>query len=253
MVETGGLVLSPREFRNRFALGGYWWTMSVNQTAGAYLARAGIRLGLHPNHVSLGTALLGVATSAAVVVIYSYEPVIAGLVGLVGWQLSYSLDCADGQIARATGQATPRGALLDLLCDFVIHVAVVLSALHVVASSTTRDITVPAVIITAAWLVAPYYKGVLELLPEGMRSVGTSILYNVVRQTRDFGLYVLVLPVAIAFSAEAVFALLIVTSTLEFAALGRGIWSYSRRPEGSPTGRVRSADDRPNEAPAPRG
>lgn len=246
MVDTGGLVLSPREFRNRFALGGYWWTMTVNQTVGAYLARAGIRLGLHPNHVSLGTALLGIATTTVVVLTYPYEPVLAGVVGLVGWQLSYSLDCADGQIARATGQATPRGALLDLLCDFVIHVAVVLSALYVVATSTTTDITVPAVIITAAWLVAPYYKGVLELLPEGMRSVGTSTLYNVVRQTRDFGLYVLVLPVAIAFSPEAVFALLIVTSALEFAALGRGIWSYSRRPEGAPNDETRSAD-------APRG
>jgi phosphatidylglycerophosphate synthase len=227
MVESG-LLLPLREFRNRFALGGYWWTMHVNQTGGAYLARHGIRWGVHPNRVSLLTPVVGVATSALVVLTFPSNRILAGVVALVGWQLAYTLDCADGQIARATGQATPRGALLDLLCDFVLHVAVVLPAINVVSVTFERDTTLIGVLITAAWLIAPYYKGVLELLPSGMKSTGSSAAYNVVRHVRDFGLYVAVLPVAIVIGGEAVLGVLIVTSVLEFAALARGIWSYSR-------------------------
>jgi phosphatidylglycerophosphate synthase len=232
MVDSG-LLLPLSEFRNRFALGGYWWTMRVNQTAGAYLARAGIRLGVHPNHVSLLTPLVGAATSLAVALIYGSSPLVAGVIGLLGWQLAYSLDCADGQIARATGQVSPRGALLDLLCDFVLHVAVVFAGLRVVSVSLSGDTTLLSVLITAAWLIAPYYKGVLELLPDGMKSVGTSAAYSFLRHTRDFGLYVAVLPIAIVIGGEAVLGVLIVTSVLEFAALTRGIWSYSRTDNGA--------------------
>jgi phosphatidylglycerophosphate synthase len=33
------------------------------------------------------------------------------------WQLGYALDCADGQLARVTGQTSAAGARLDVFCD----------------------------------------------------------------------------------------------------------------------------------------
>lgn len=223
------LTLSPKEFRDRFALGGYWWTLRVDQTVGAYLARAGIRVGLHPNQVTLLMIVVGIVTSALTMVAYDWNRVASGIIGWTGWNLAYCLDCADGQIARATGMASPRGALLDLLCDFVLHVLVVMAGVYVVSASMQWDVTLISVAITAAWLVAPYYKGVLELLPQGMKSTGASPLYKAFRHTRDFGLYVFILPLAIVFGSLAVLVFLLITSALEFAALIRGIWLYSRR------------------------
>src|SRR5690606_10341450 len=88
-----------------------------------------------------------------VTVVVLAEPVAAGdvpawavgLVALVGWQVAYALDCADGQLARVTGRGSPAGARVDVLCDVAAQIALV------TALGTTAVAQRPA---TPVWLVA---------------------------------------------------------------------------------------------------
>ena len=87
----------------------------------------------------MATWCSGLVVSAAVVA--AAHPVAAervpawpvGLLALVGWQLAYALDCADGQLARVTGQTSPAGARVDVLCDVAAQIALV-TALAATAS-----------------------------------------------------------------------------------------------------------------------
>ena len=89
------------------------------------------RLGLRPTALTLGNLVLGLAASVAVVALAG--PVadgtvpawVVGLLALVGWQVAYALDCADGQLARVTGQGSPAGARVDVLCDVAAQIALV--------------------------------------------------------------------------------------------------------------------------------
>ena len=66
----------------------------------------------------LTVANLGLGCLVSFVVIAAAEPVAdgrvwawpVGLLALVGWQIAYALDCADGQLARVTGQTSAAGA-----------------------------------------------------------------------------------------------------------------------------------------------
>ena len=61
-----------------------------------------------------------------------------GLLALVGWQVAYALDCADGQLARVTGRTSAAGARLDVLCDVAAQIALV-TALAAVAVAHRPD------------------------------------------------------------------------------------------------------------------
>ena len=216
------------EFRDRYARGGYWWTMRVNQTMGAVLAQAAIRFDLRPVHLSLMNVALGVATSAWVLLLRS-RPVIAALIAVIGWSIAYSLDCADGQLARATQMSTAGGAILDLLGDYLVQITVIFSMLQVSTSGMDPTwVTAFAVFVTGGWLISPYYSGILgagELPSAGkMRS-----LRGIVRQLRDYGVHVTVLPVAAIFGPAPVATLLALIALLNFVALFLGIGTNGRK------------------------
>jgi phosphatidylglycerophosphate synthase len=75
------------------------------------------RLGASPAQVTLSA----LAAMTCGCVLYAAGPLdwtISFLcLGLL--QLSYGLDCADGQVARATGRTSEHGAWLDVFCDFI--------------------------------------------------------------------------------------------------------------------------------------
>jgi phosphatidylglycerophosphate synthase len=117
-----------RQFLNlRFAARSPLWSQLVFERIGGLLAYVFARARIRPNTVTLaggvcgvsGAVLLGLAGGTA-------EIVAAGI--LLG--TAYSLDCADGQLARATGRSTPAGAWLDVTVDAVVtsFVAVAVSA-----------------------------------------------------------------------------------------------------------------------------
>src|SRR6185369_16810513 len=104
MTMTAGVRPRAEDFRAHHRGGGLF-TETVNQRLGSYLCVPAHRLGLAPTVLTLANLALGLL--AATLVIASAQrmhdgdisSVVVGLVALGLWQLAYSLDCADGQLA----------------------------------------------------------------------------------------------------------------------------------------------------------
>jgi phosphatidylglycerophosphate synthase len=131
------------------------YTWNVNYRIGAWLARAVQHRRVTPNQLSLLGMAASVAGAVAAAIggwdrLEDVSPVQAVLV-TVAWQLAYSLDCADGLLARARGTANPFGAWLDQCADFVSHVAVSTALVVVVARSIGASS--PAMALTAGLVV----------------------------------------------------------------------------------------------------
>jgi phosphatidylglycerophosphate synthase len=111
--------------------GGGLFTETVNQRVASYLCVPAHRFGLTPTTLTLANLVLGVGASILVgnfgVEARGRTSAIAALAGLVMWQLAYSLDCADGQLARQTGRSSSAGARLDVLCDIAVQVSLVVA------------------------------------------------------------------------------------------------------------------------------
>jgi phosphatidylglycerophosphate synthase len=133
--------------------GGGLFSEATGQWIGAALAATGRRLGLPPTVLTLVNLVIGLGTSVSVTLLA--EPVAGGtvaawpvgLLALVGWQLAYAFDCADGQLARVTGRTSAAGARTDILCDVASQIAL-FTALATVAVAQEPD--------TPAWLVAVF-------------------------------------------------------------------------------------------------
>ncbi|SDY16686.1 Phosphatidylglycerophosphate synthase [Micromonospora pattaloongensis] len=173
--------------------GGGLFSEAVSQRLGAAFALLGHRLGLSPTALTLANLVLGLATSVTVVALA--ERVAAGtvpgwaigLVALVGWQLAYALDCADGQLARVTGRTSPSGARVDVLCDVAAQITLV-TALSTVAVAQRPS--------TPVWLVAAFagtwmvnlVTSVMQSGPNAASMVpSTSLPVRLVKLIRDYG------------------------------------------------------------------
>lgn len=85
-----------------------------------YLAWGASRVGLRPNQVTLISLAVAVVAAA-----FCAGGTRTGyVVGAVLLQLSFGLDCADGQLARFTGSFSPLGGWLDAICDRLKEYAV---------------------------------------------------------------------------------------------------------------------------------
>jgi len=133
--------------------GGGLFSEATGQWLGAALATAGHRLGLAPTALTLANLVVGLATSVTVVALAG--PVAdgtvpawpVGLLALVGWQLAYGFDCADGQLARVAGRTSPAGARTDLLSDVAGQIALVTAVGSVAVAQRPG---------TPAWLVIAF-------------------------------------------------------------------------------------------------
>ena len=159
-------------------------------------------LNVHPSVLTLGNLALGVAGSALVVLGDGAKAIsITGLVGIILWQLAYALDCADGQLARATGRASSSGARLDTFVDLAVQTSV-LVAIASVVEHWSHPPTALVVILVGTWYVnfIGYLhdridaKAVPSLLPS------RAALVSVVKLGRDYGFVALVLGVWLAFA-----------------------------------------------------
>ncbi|MGH3735448.1 MAG: CDP-alcohol phosphatidyltransferase family protein [Micromonosporaceae bacterium] len=133
--------------------GGGLFSEAVSQRLGAVVALVAARTGVRPTTLTLLNLVLGLAISAAVVwwaprAAAGELPMWAlGLGALVGWQLAYAIDCADGQLARVTGQTSSAGARVDILVDVAAQIALV-AAIAAVAVAYEPE--------TPVWLVAVF-------------------------------------------------------------------------------------------------
>jgi phosphatidylglycerophosphate synthase len=187
--------------RNR---GGGLFTETINQRIGAYLSVGAERLGLPPTALTLANFVFGLVAAVLVVRLAPamadgrVPALVVGLVALVLWHLAYSLDCADGQLARVTGQASPAGARLDILCDVALQIALV-AAVATVAHAYHPD--------TPTWLVAVFagtwmVNLVTSALQQGATAASLvasrSTVIRLVKLVRDYGAVVTVVGLALA-------------------------------------------------------
>lgn len=116
----------------------------VNRPLGRYLAAVAHSLGLSPNQVSLLSGACSAAAIATLALRPSSVPSAVAITLLL--VLGYSLDSADGQVARLTGGGSRLGEWLDHMIDCaklsLLHVAV---AIHLFRFTHLDD----------RWLLAP--------------------------------------------------------------------------------------------------
>jgi phosphatidylglycerophosphate synthase len=182
----------PADF-HRTNRGGGIFSESVSQWIGAAIAAAAYRRRLSPTALTIANLVLGLAVSVVVVatagaVARGDVPGWAiGLLALVGWQVAYAFDCADGQLARVAGRTSPAGARLDVLCDVAAQIALV-TALSSVAVAQRPG--------TPVWLVAAFagtwmvnlVTSVMQSGPNAASMVtSTSLPVRVVKLVRDYG------------------------------------------------------------------
>jgi Phosphatidylglycerophosphate synthase len=210
--------------------GGGLFSEAFSQRLGAGLALAAHRAGLPPTALTIANLLLGLAVSATVVVLAdrvaagSVPAWAVGLVALVGWQVAYGLDCADGQLARVTGQGSPAGARVDVLCDVAAQIALV------TALSATSLAQRPS---TPVWLVAVFagtwmvnlVTSVMQAGPNAASMVtSTSLPVRVVKLIRDYGAVIfvagLVLTVVPAWTTWLIAAFTFVNGGFLLASIG---------------------------------
>jgi phosphatidylglycerophosphate synthase len=178
--------------------GGGLFSEAVSQRLGAAIALGAHRLGAPPAALTLANVVLGVAVAATVVSLAGPfargggPPWALGLLALVGWQLAYAFDCADGQLARVTGQASPAGARLDILCDVAAQIGLV-TALAATAAAHRPD--------TPPWLLAGFagtwmvnlVTSVLASGPQAASLVPSRALpVRLAKLVRDYGAVIMV-------------------------------------------------------------
>ena len=173
--------------------GGGLYSEALSQRLGAWIAVAADRLRVPPTVLTLVNLLFGVGASLAVVVL---APAAAsgalpawglGLAALIGWQVAYAFDCADGQLARVTGQSSPSGARLDVLADVAVQISLV-TAVSSAALAYRPD--------TPVWLVSIFAgTWMVNLVTSVMQSgsaaasmvTSTSLPVRLVKLVRDYG------------------------------------------------------------------
>lgn len=158
--------------------GGGLFTEATGQWAATVIASTAYRLGVPPTVLTLINLVIGLGTSITVICLAG--PVAAGsvpawpigLLALVGWQVAYFFDCADGQLARATGQTSPAGARVDILCDVASQSALV-TALASIAVAQTPDTPVWLVVVFAATWMTNLVTSALQSGPAAASLVPT--------------------------------------------------------------------------------
>jgi hypothetical protein len=90
------------------------WNRFVARPLAAVLLVPLARTRVTPNQVTLATLVVFVAGAAALAICPARGALVASVAVL---ELSYVLDCVDGQLARLRGTSSPVGAHLDFLMD----------------------------------------------------------------------------------------------------------------------------------------
>jgi phosphatidylglycerophosphate synthase len=176
--------------------GGGLFTELVSDRLGSFVAAVAIRKDIHPTTLTLAGLALALTASAAVATRSSEAHAMWpwGFAAFAGWQLAYVLDCADGQVARATGKQSEFGARIDILVDFSVQSSIVSTFVSIIARWSGLPPVVLAIFATM-WFV----NIVIFLLGKADGNVGHSFsvkktgVVGIVKLVRDYGFVLLVL------------------------------------------------------------
>nr|WP_240942125.1 CDP-alcohol phosphatidyltransferase family protein [Planosporangium thailandense] len=188
--------------RNR---GGGLFTETINQRIAAHVSVAAERLGLPPTALTLTNFVLGLAAAALVILTAPamadgrVPALLVGLVALVLWQVAYSLDCADGQLARVTGQSSPAGARLDILCDVALQISLA-AAVGSVAYAYHPDGVRPWLVagFAGTWMVNLVTSALQQGAAAASLVTSRSLIVRLLKLVRDYGAVVTVIGLVVA-------------------------------------------------------
>lgn len=221
--------------------GGGLFSEAFSQRIGAAVALTSARLGLRPTTLTLVNLVIGVAASGTVVVLAPKAaagvlPMWAlGLGALIAWQVAYAIDCADGQLARVTGQTSPAGARVDILVDIAVQIALV-TALAAVGVAYRPE--------TPAWLVTVFASTWMVNLVTSVMQSGDSASSLITRSTlpvrlikliRDYGAVVLGCGLVLTVAPQLTYWLMVAVSLVNGLFLLASI-AHSARKAMSGTG-----------------
>lgn len=105
-----------------------WFTANIARPPAALVVYLAQRTRITPNQITFLSVVVASAACGLWIAVPGYAALVAG--ALI-FELSFVLDCADGQLARLRKQASPIGHLLDFLMDE-------LKAMLVLASISVR-------------------------------------------------------------------------------------------------------------------
>lgn len=200
---------------HRVNRGGGLFSESISQWIGAAFALVAERLGLRPTALTLANLVLGLAASVTVVALADEVAAgtvgawVVGLVALVGWQIAYALDCADGQLARVTGQGSAAGARIDVLCDVAAQIALV-TAIGTVAVAQRPATPVWLVAVFAGTWMVNLVTSVMQAGPNAASMVtSTSFPVRLVKLVRDYGAVIFVAGLVLVFAPALAFWLMV--------------------------------------------
>ncbi|BCJ65594.1 CDP-alcohol phosphatidyltransferase family protein [Polymorphospora rubra] len=178
--------------------GGGLFSEALSQRLGAAFALTGQRLGLSPTALTLTNLVIGLSASVTVIALAgpvaagSVPAWVVGLIALVGWQIAYALDCADGQLARVTGKGSAAGARIDILCDVAAQIALV-TALSATAIAQHPQLPVWLVAAFAGTWMVNLVTSVLQTGDNAASMVtSTSLPVRLVKLVRDYGAVIFV-------------------------------------------------------------
>jgi len=187
--------------RNR---GGGLFTETVNQRIAAHVCVVAERLGLPPTALTIANFVLGLGASVLVNIAApgmaagTVAAPLVGVLALVLWQVAYSLDCADGQLARVTGQASPAGGRLDILCDVALQISLVAAVSTVAHEYTTGLPTWLVAVFSGSWMVNLVPSALQQTAAAASLVTSGSTAVRLVKLVRDYGAVVTLIGVTIA-------------------------------------------------------
>ena len=215
------------------------WSYAVNYRLGAMFAVALLPTRVSANTVTVAALFVNALGAILLLLVDAPASAVTVAVVLVVWQVAYSLDCADGLLARARGQASPFGAWLDQVADFVGHtltfgaIAVFLARALSLSGAAAAGVAAVAVAGSVVQLFAAAQRN--SLLGTAPAAAGPQPrwlhLASFGQQLADYGLYLLVCSLLLAapwalLGIILAFALLSLLAVIAQVALN---WAAQRR------------------------
>lgn len=188
--------------------GGGLYSEAISQRLGALIAYGSNRSGWSPTALTLINLVIGLAASVSVVALATraangtVTSWAVGLAALIGWQVAYAFDCADGQLARVTGRTSSAGARLDILCDVAAQIGLV-TALSVVAVAYRPSTPVWLVAVFAGTWMVNLVTSVMQSGPNAASMMPSrSPMVRLVKLVRDYGAVILVAGLVLTFAPQ---------------------------------------------------